>query len=349
MDVDFDGLVLLMTPALAFFYGGRCGQERPEHDDDELHLARILGVLWAVTGYSLASPREQLPRRRLQCVPPGCRTGPQGHHPHTALHELRGRSASSPRRSSRRQRRAACGSRPNIAFIHALALAVYGAGAHWVLGRRLPGRTWRADFAGGTVVHSERGGRGARGGLVSARGVTTEGGRSRRTTCRFTLLGTGLLWFGWFGSTPAARWPPRHRGARLTTTMLAPAGTLVVWALSTCSGRSGRPRWRRHRDCRGPWWPSRRRRLRRADERHHPRRIAAIPSYFCLLCAAKTNLDDLLDVVAAHASAAPLARCSPRVRPEGPERPRDGCCSATRGRWSRSDCRRLSRPLSAEW
>jgi hypothetical protein len=35
-------LVLLMTPALAFFYGGLVPiEERAEHDDDELHLAGL--------------------------------------------------------------------------------------------------------------------------------------------------------------------------------------------------------------------------------------------------------------------------------------------------------------------
>ena len=49
-------LVLLMTPGLAFFYGGMVrGQERPQHDDDDASSAiGIVTVLWVLYGYSLA-------------------------------------------------------------------------------------------------------------------------------------------------------------------------------------------------------------------------------------------------------------------------------------------------------
>ena len=36
-------LVLLMTPALAFFRRARSQQERAEHDDDEFHLVGVRG------------------------------------------------------------------------------------------------------------------------------------------------------------------------------------------------------------------------------------------------------------------------------------------------------------------
>ena len=60
-------LVLLMTPALAFFYGGLVrSEERPQHDDDELHLARIRRR--ALGGHRLLAgvrPRERLDRRHV--------------------------------------------------------------------------------------------------------------------------------------------------------------------------------------------------------------------------------------------------------------------------------------------
>ena len=94
-------LVLLMTPALAFFYGGLVRSKNAlEHDDDELHLARVrrravgdvrllAGLLRPATTGS-ATPRVLPARRRPRAA---------GHDPARALHGLsRARSRSSPRR-----------------------------------------------------------------------------------------------------------------------------------------------------------------------------------------------------------------------------------------------------------
>ena len=94
-------LVLLMTPALAFFYGGLV---RSKNALNTMMMSFIslgfVGVLWAVIGYSLAfapgndwigdTSRVFLQRRRPRAA---------GHDSAPALHVLsRGRSASSRRR-----------------------------------------------------------------------------------------------------------------------------------------------------------------------------------------------------------------------------------------------------------
>ena len=59
--------------------------------------------------------------------------------------------------------------------------------------------------------------------------------------------------------------------------------------------------------------------------------IAAVPSYFALIWRAGTQLDDSLDVVAAHGRGRHGRRAADRrVRAEGVERhsTRTGCCSA---------------------
>jgi len=116
------------------------------------------------------------------------------------------------------------------------------------------------------------------------------------------LLGAGLLWFGWFGfNAGSALAASPIAGLAFVTTMLAPAGTLVVWTFLDLA-RSGKPT---AVGCAtaivvglvaitpaagfvSPMWG-----LVLGG-------IAAVPSYFALVIRAKTSLDDSLDVVAAH-------------------------------------------------
>ena len=57
----------------------------------------------------------------------------------------------------------------------------------------------------------------------------------------FTLLGAGLLWFGWFGFNAGSAVAANGIAAlAFTTTMLAPDGTLVVWTLLDAF-RHGKP------------------------------------------------------------------------------------------------------------
>jgi Amt family ammonium transporter len=118
----------------------------------------------------------------------------------------------------------------------------------------------------------------------------------------FTLLGAGLLWFGWFGfNAGSALAASPIAGLAFVTTFLAPMGTLVVWTILDYM-RSGKPT---AVGCAtaivvglvavtpaagfvGPM------------SAVALGGIAAIPSYFGLVWRAKTSLDDSLDVVAAH-------------------------------------------------
>jgi Amt family ammonium transporter len=118
----------------------------------------------------------------------------------------------------------------------------------------------------------------------------------------FTLLGAGLLWFGWFGFNAGSALAAGPSAAlAFTTTMLAPAGTLVVWTLldlvrqrkSTAVGAAtaivvGLVAVTPAAGFIGPM------------SAIALGGIAAVPSYFALIWRAGTALDDSLDVVAAH-------------------------------------------------
>jgi Amt family ammonium transporter len=118
----------------------------------------------------------------------------------------------------------------------------------------------------------------------------------------FVLLGSGLLWFGWFGfNAGSALAASPIAGLAFVTTMLAPAGTLVVWTILD-SMRSGKPTAVGAATAIVVGLVA----VTPAAGFVNPLNalilggIAAIPSYFAIQLRAKTSFDDSLDVIAAH-------------------------------------------------
>src|SRR5262249_1977527 len=86
-----------------------------------------------------------------------------------------------------------------LAFITLWSLLVYAPLAHWVWGGGWLAGLGALDFAGGTVVHINAGAAA----LVAALVLGPRKDYARQAilphNVPFTLLGAGLLWFGWFG------------------------------------------------------------------------------------------------------------------------------------------------------
>ncbi len=118
---------------------------------------------------------------------------------------------------------------------------VYDPLAHWVWADGGWLRTLGAlDFAGGTVVHISAG----TSALVAAvvLGKRRDFGRSSIVphNVPFTLLGAGLLWFGWFGFNGGSALAANDVAANaLLTTHTAAASAMVTWLLIDLL-RSGR-------------------------------------------------------------------------------------------------------------
>jgi Amt family ammonium transporter len=189
-----------------------------------------------------------------------------------------------------------------VLFISLWSLVVYSPIAHWVWGGGWLAKMGALDFAGGTVVHVNAG--------VAAFVAASLVGRRRDYSSAallphnvpFTLLGAGLLWFGWFGFNGGSALAANGIAAlAFTTTLLAPAATLVVWTLLD---------WARLRT---PTAVGSATAIVVGLVAITPAAgfvgpvsaivlggLAAIPSYFALIWRARTSLDDSLDVVAAH-------------------------------------------------
>jgi Amt family ammonium transporter len=179
---------------------------------------------------------------------------------------------------------------------------VYSPIAHWVWGGGWLADLGALDFAGGTVVHVNAGAAALVGALVVGRRAGYPSPTHVPHNVPFTLLGAGLLWFGWFGFNAGSALAADGTAAlAFTTTMLAPAATLVVWTLLDAV-RTGKPTavgaatgivvgLVAVTPAAGFVSPMSAVALGA---------IAAVPSYFAINWRGGSRLDDSLDVVAAH-------------------------------------------------
>ncbi|MFY7651495.1 MAG: ammonium transporter [Chitinophagaceae bacterium] len=202
-------LVLLMTPGLSFFYGGMVAKKNVISTMLQSFVATgLISVLWVIVGFSLAfgksyggfigDPTEFLFMKGLN-----------GHAPWSlaptipillfALFQMKfaiitpalvvGATAERIRFTS------------YVLFMVLFSLFIYAPLAHW---------TWHPDgilfkmgvldFAGGTVVHISAGCAALMGAVILKQRQAHKAQEEHKPArIPYVLLGTGLLWFGWFG------------------------------------------------------------------------------------------------------------------------------------------------------
>ena len=297
-------LVLLMTPALAFFYGGLV---RSKNALNTLMMCFIslgfVGVLWAVLGYSLAfTEGNNWVGGLSNAFLSGVGLEPSGTIPHMLFMAFQGTfciitAALISGAVVERMRFSAY-----LAFISLWALVVYAPVAHWVWGGGWLADMGALDFAGGTVVHVNAGVAALVAALVVGRRQGYPSSSLLPHNVPFALLGAGLLWFGWFGfNAGSALAADGIASLAFVTTMLAPAATLVVWSFLDMA-RSGKPTAVGSATAIVVGLVA----VTPAAGFISPMSaillggIAAVPSFLVMTWRAKSSLDDSLDVVAAH-------------------------------------------------
>ncbi len=306
-------LVLLMTPALAFFYGGLV---RSKNALNTMMMSFIslgfVGVAWALIGYTLAlsaggGSTENFIGDMRYAFLSGVDLSEKGAIvpltiPHALYMAFQATfciitAALISGAIVERMRFSAY-----VTFITLWSIVVYAPLAHWVWGAGFLADMGAWDFAGGTVVHVNA----ASAALVAAIVLGKRQGYPSSSllphSVPLVLLGAGLLWFGWFGfNAGSALAASPIAGLAFVTTMLAPAGTLVVWTLldwirlgkATAVGAATAIVVGLVAITPAAGFISPMNGLILGG-------LAAFPSYFALIIRAKTSLDDSLDVVAAH-------------------------------------------------
>jgi Amt family ammonium transporter len=205
-------LVFLMTPGLAFFYGGMVNRKNVISTMiKSVVSAGVVSVLWVTVGYSLCfgetlggfigNPLTHFMFKGVASGAPALQGGALLTIPLLlfALFQLMfaiitpglvvGAVAERIKFSA------------YILFIVLFSLLVYAPLAHW---------TWHPqgylfkmgvlDFAGGTVVHISAGCAALAGALVLKRRQShIDNKEIPPANIPYVLIGTGLLWFGWFG------------------------------------------------------------------------------------------------------------------------------------------------------
>jgi Amt family ammonium transporter len=297
-------MVLLMTPALAFFYGGMV---RAKNTLNTMMMSfaalGFVGLAWALVAYSVAFGEGGglvggLGHLFLRSVG----TEARGTIPHVLFMSYQGTfaiitAALISGAIVERMRFA-----PYVAFITLWSVLVYAPVAHWVWGGGWLGKLGALDFAGGTVVHINA----AAAALVLATQVGPRKDYARQALVPgdvpYTLLGTGVLWFGWFGFNAGSALAANSIAAlAFANTMFAPTATLAVWTLLDIR-RSGKATAVGAATAIVVGLVA----ITPAAGYVSPTSalmigaIAAVPSYYALLYRPRTRLDDSLDVVSAH-------------------------------------------------
>ena len=302
-------LVLLMTPALAFFYGGLV---RSKNTLNTMMMSFIslgfVGILWALVGYSLAltAGNNWLGDMSLAFLNGVGLEATGAVVPITIPHALYMAfqatfciitAALISGAIVERMRFSAY-----LLFISLWSVVVYAPLAHWVWGGGWLADMGAWDFAGGTVVHVNAGAAALVAALVVGRRSDYGHASILPHNIPTVLLGAGLLWFGWFGfNAGSALAASPIAGLAFVATMLAPAATLVVWTFLDMM-RSGKPTAVGCATAIVVGLVA----ITPAAGFVSPMSaialgaIAAVPSYLALIIRAKTSLDDSLDVVAAH-------------------------------------------------
>lgn len=239
-------LVMLMTPGLAFFYGGLVGRRNVLSIMIQSFVSMgVTTVIWYAVGYSLCFSGGEggiignLDMAFLRGVDPAQPFG-TGHIPiyvfiaYQMMFAIITPALITGAFSNRVRFPA------YLIFLVLWLLLVYFPFVHMVWGGGLLAKLGVLDFAGGIVVHNIAG-------MAALASVLFVGRRrvedSKPHSIPLVALGTGLLWFGWYGFNAGSQLQADHITAlAFLNTDVAASFAAVTWLIIEWS-RSRKPRF----------------------------------------------------------------------------------------------------------
>jgi len=238
-------LVLLMTPGLSFFYGGMVGKKNVISTMLQSFICLgVICLLWVVIGFSIAfgdpigitidgkeygffgNPLQYLFFNNVSLLPSKS-LGATIPFVLFALFQMKFAIITPALITGSFAERVRFIS--YLVFISLFSLFIYAPLCHsiWHPNGILGSYFGIKDFAGGTVVHMSAG-------FAALAGAIVLGKRKNSghiaTNIPFVLLGTGLLWFGWFGFNAGSALGANGLAAMaFATTMIASASAMLTW------------------------------------------------------------------------------------------------------------------------
>jgi Amt family ammonium transporter len=233
-------LVLFMTPGLALFYAGMVRKKNVLSSTMHSFFAMgLVTVLWAIIGYTLAFGPDKggliggldfaglkgvlgaVTGSDSAAIPTSVFAMYQGMFAIITVGLITGAIA------ERMKFKA------YVIFATLWAVLVYSPLAHWVWGGGWLMELGALDFAGGTVVHIASAAAALACALVlgKRRGYGTD--ELRPHNIPMSVLGAGILWFGWFGfNAGSALASGELAGSAFMATHLSAAAGMLAWNLA---------------------------------------------------------------------------------------------------------------------
>jgi Amt family ammonium transporter len=232
-------LVLLMTPGLSFFYGGMVSFRNVVSTMLQSVIALgVISLVWVLVGFSLAFGNDighvvgnpltfflydnvdgktsmlaptipllvfSMFQLKFAIITPALITGSFAERVRFSSYLL---------------------------FLVLWSLLIYCPLAHWTWHPQGFLNQWGVkDFAGGTVVHMSAGWAALAGAMILGRRKSHEAKEAHSpANVPFVMLGTGMLWFGWFGFNAGSALKANDQAAlAFTTTNTASAAAMLGW------------------------------------------------------------------------------------------------------------------------
>ena len=230
--------VLFMTPGLSFFYGGMVNYKNVISTMLQSFIALgVISLLWYLVGFSLAfgesfhgligNPLTFFSFKNVSLAP-NPDFSPTIPFLIFALFQLKFAIITPALITGSFAERVKFTS--YLLFMCLFSLLIYTPLAHWTWHPEGFLRQWGVlDFAGGSVVHMSAGFAALAGAYVLGK---REHGTHQPANIPFILLGTGMLWFGWFGFNAGSALAANGLAVQaFATTNMATASAMITWVM----------------------------------------------------------------------------------------------------------------------